>query len=142
MRRILSDKPEPFLLVVPLILFLISKFLINSFAIDTAILFWAIFISAIVPFMLHFFLRASRKWQSKICVPHVYFTIGLLILLFMASLENSAATGISPSPGIMDALLNANHILVSIFLLQAFLQLIAVIYFLQVIFKRQHYLLP
>jgi hypothetical protein len=114
MKRILFEKPEPLLIVVPLLLFLVIKLTggvidnteIQSFAhrnagLDQSVLFWYLFSSVVAPVLMHFLLRTSRRWNPLVCRPHVYLTIGLTVLLFFTAYQPGGTPQLSFSPGII-----------------------------------------
>lgn len=114
MKRIFFDKPEPLLIVVPLMLFLVVKLTggvisdteVQSFghhnpALDQSILFWYLFSSVVAPILLHFLLRTSRRWNAAVCRPHIYLTIGLSILLFFTACQTEATAHLYDIQGII-----------------------------------------
>ncbi len=146
------QRPEPLLVAVPLVLFLINRLFIgnsvlvihqpayNIMQLDSGILFWIVFACVIVPFQLHFLLRASEKWDPVFCRPHVYFTVSLLILFFIAFYGSSQPLpriyfDISPAGKVTDSLY-FNKTFSYIFLIELVLQFLFVMYFLIAIFKK------
>ena len=117
MKRIFIQKPEPLLMVVPLLLFIFYKLLSGGATddvqlasrqlggLDSALIFWYLFGSVFVPVLIHHFLRTSRRWNPSICRPHVYLTIGLSIMLFIAFYSSNSALPPAfykrPSPNII-----------------------------------------
>lgn len=150
-KRVLTQKPEPLLLVVPLILFGLSQLFTANTGVgvsplensnpewEESVLFWVIVGFVAVPFLLHFLLRASRKWNPVVCRPQVYATVFLLLILFLLFYGNTSATPVKELTATGGWLIDAwNHnpvftaVLVAGFVLQAFF----VGYFLLTIFTR------
>lgn len=160
LKRILTQKPEPLLLIIPLLLFAVNKIFIsdtiadahgqerNILQLDSSILFWIVFVFIIIPFLLHFLLRASGKWDAGFCRPHVYLTVGLLIILFIAFYADAEH---APLPGtyfehtaggkVID-LIYSGKTFAGIFLLEWMIQFLFIIYFLIRIFQKESKYLP
>lgn len=147
MKRILIQRPEPLLLAIPLLLFLLDKvFFDNAIKgiqqLDTRLLFWIGFIFIIVPFQLHFLLRAARKWDPVFCRPHVYLTTGLLLLMFVTFYSSTqplpeAAYDVPPSGNIADQFSYSNKSFAYLLLIEFILQFLFVIYFLIRLFQKK-----
>lgn len=146
MKRILIQRPEPLLLAVPLLLFLLNKVFFDNATpgihqLDTRLLFWIAFALIVAPFQLHFLLRASRKWDPVFCRPHVYLTVGLSLLLFVTFYSSSQPLPKSlldvPQSGRVINYFTYSKPFVYILLIQFILQFLFVIYFLIRIFQKK-----
>lgn len=146
-KRIFIQKPEPLLIVTPLLLFGLYQLLSGSSAINAgndsfmqlsaSMIFWIVFPLVVVPLMLHNFLRQSRKWDAKICVRHVYITIGILLLFFVSYYISVAAPRMymdTASNGFL-RLWQRNSPGAFLLLVGWMLQVAFTLYFLRTIFK-------
>lgn len=154
-KRIFIQKPEPLLIVVPLILFLLYKAFYGSSALDihqqesfmqlgNSNIFWILFWFVIFPLQLHFLLRTSGKWEPAVCRVHVYVTVSLLIILFLLFFIHLHAGAGAPRryfsySNIADRFNTAwynSKPAVLVFILGFLVQLVFTVYFLRTIFKK------
>lgn len=146
MKRVLLEKPEPLLLVIPLLLLLIEKVFFSDAApgmqqLNDNLLFWMAFAFIVVPFQLHFLLRASRKWDPVFCRMHVYITVSLLLLFFLTfystvqPLPQSFFDTPSGTLKMTDSLIPDKKV-AGILLTELILQFLFVVYFLIRIFQK------
>jgi|GEM_PF-6076510 len=154
LKRILTQRPEPLLLIVPLLLFAINKIFIsdalvdaqgqerNLLQLDSSILFWIIFVFIVVPFLLHFLLKASGKWDAAVCRPHVYLTVAFSVLLFIAfyaDMDQAPLPGAyfeHTAGGNLAQLTYSSKPFIGILLLEFMLQFLFTVYFLIRIFQK------
>lgn len=147
MKRVLLEKPEPLLLVIPLLLLLLNKVFFSDAApgiqqLNDNLLFWMVFAFIVVPFQLHFLLRASRKWEPAFCRTHVYITVSLLLLFFLTfysvtqplpqSFFDAPAGAVKPMNSLMP-----DKKVSGILITELILQCLFVVYFLIRIFQKK-----
>jgi cell division protein FtsW (lipid II flippase) len=150
-KRVLTQKPEPLLLLVPLILFGLSKLFTANTGVgvtplensnpewEESVLFWVIVGFVAIPFLLHFLLRASRKWNPVVCRPQVYATVFLLLILFLLFYGNTSAMPAKELPdsgGWLKDAWNHNAVFTAVLVAGFILQVFFVGYFLLTIFKK------
>lgn len=150
-KRIFLQKPEPLLIVVPIILFLLYKLFVGTSALDASkeitfmqmnlsLTFWFAFAFFIAPGFMHYLLRLSRRWNPKVCRPQVFITIGLGVLFFVSYFTNSLAShsGISVDNDstAFGKLWSANMLNAVILVLGWTVQVLFTGYFLVTIFKK------
>lgn len=147
MKRVLLEKPEPLLLVIPLLLLLLNKVFFSDAApgiqqLNDNLLFWMVFAFIVVPFQLHFLLRASRKWEPAFCRTHVYITISLLLLFFLtfySATQPLPQSFFDASPGtvkVVDSFMPDKKV-AGILVIEMILQCLFVVYFLIRIFQKK-----
>jgi len=142
MKRILTDRPAPLLIVVPLILFLLHTIFFADPVLDASVFFWMAFAFVILPFLLHFLLKASGKWDPVVCRVHVYVTISVVVLLFTLLFVNTNSNSYPQQYGVhsvaqrLTDLWNYNKIFSAVFFAGLFVQLLFTIYYFVSIFQK------
>lgn len=150
-KRVLMQKPEPLLIVVPIILFLLYKLFVGSSALNASqeitfmqmnlsLTFWFVFAFFIAPGFMHYLLRLSRRWNPEVCRMQVFITIGLGVLFFVSYVTNSLSAHsviqIDNSSTAFGKLWNANTLNAFILLLGWLVQVLFTGYFLVTIFRK------
>ncbi len=150
-KRIFIQKPEPLLIVVPLILFLLYKLFAGNSALEInpeesfmqmnfSLTFWFAFVFFIAPSFMHYLLRLSRKWNPEVCRMQVFITIGLALLFFASyftgSLASHSRSYVDTSTTAFGMLWHTNMLNAFILLAGWLVQALFTGYFLVTIFKK------